>query len=431
MRRRWGGWQAAGVFAVCLAASTTPAFYLKGNHYQYWVKLDASKRIAVVRGLAAMRATVVETTRLTEDSAPTQLRLQLRQGIPADGLQDARRLANAIPSAYDQPASPPRFIDGGTRLTVGSCLASAERGASTAPCSQPHAAEVYAIVGTPYHRFPGAKPLDDFAAGACWPRFESYVGIPSDRSALSISQFVPTAAEWAAGDQAAACLLQPWPARQGRRSLRRSRQILADDFSITDQWSADPDNSRRCHTEYSSDADPSLYLGKNAWHFLQKKQPGLLCVATPDQSGLDTGLVTDTQLTVTTYVAATARPDDRVGFVCRDAGGQTRYQMTTARDGFYAIEKVSDGQLTTLKSGPNQAMAAVDDGVPLRAVCSGGQQGTPVKLALWANGELLGQVTDTVDPILSGTVGVAIVAADPEAFDAFFDDFTATAPAAS
>lgn len=63
--------------------------------------------------------------------------------------------------------------------------------------------------------------------------------------------------------------------------------------------------------------------------------------------------------------------------------------MTAARDGCYAPEKVSDGQLTTLKSGPSQAVASVDGWVPLRAVCSGGQPGTPVKLALWANGRLL------------------------------------------
>jgi hypothetical protein len=51
-----------------------------------------------------------------------------------------------------------------------------------------------------------------------------------------------------------------------------------------------------------------------------------------------------------------------------------------------------------------------------------------VKLTLWANSKLLGRASDAVDPLSSGTVGVAIVGADPDAFSAAFDDFVASAP---
>ena len=74
-----------------------------------------------------------------------------------------------------------------------------------------------------------------------------------------------------------------------------------------------------------------------------------------------------------------------MGFVCRE-GDRSRYHLTVARDGAWRIEKVTDGQLTTLSSGRKKGVIPAMGLISLRAVCTGGEQGKPVQLALWGTG---------------------------------------------
>jgi predicted Ser/Thr protein kinase len=427
MQRRWEMWPAVAVLVACLTISSIPSLYLRDHHYWYWVKLDASNQLAIFRGLAAARAKPVETSSFTKENVPEDLQQQLINGVPAASVQDARRLISALPVAYDQLATAQPIDDSRGKLSPGTCLDHAGAGAVTVPCNQPHGAEVLGVVTSPYRRFPGPASLKEFGNGACKVLFEPYLGIAYDRTTLDFEQLPPSSADWRAGVRTVACLLKPRPAQQVQGPMRGSRLAFADDFSSSDLWAADTDNNPRCQTQYPGDETLSLAKGKPG--FFDKKQAGLLCVATTTENSLTPDLVTDAQLSVTATVDPTAPTADRVGFVCRE-GSRSRYHLTAARDGSWRIEKATDGRLTTLKAG-STGSAVPADPVALRAVCTGGKQGTPVKLALWRNGKLLGRATDSADPLPSGTVGVAIVAADPDPFTATVDDFAVTVPAAS
>jgi predicted Ser/Thr protein kinase len=421
--RRWGTWPALVVLLICLAASISPALYLKDRHYQYWVTLDASGHLAVVEGLAAQRARQFETTVLTVDDVPPELQRQLKAGVPAADLQDARRLARALASAYQQLTGSHTINDRRGALSVGTCIDRTEPGATTVPCSQPHAAEVYGIVAAPYQRFPGATALDDFAKGACQGLFDDYLGIAYEQTMLDFKPLPPVDPDWNAGVRTVACLLPPFPADAVQGSMRGSKLVFVDDFTHG-QWAKDADNSRRCQIDYPG--DETLLVAKGGKGFLDPKEAGLLCVATPTDSSLNLDMVADTRLTVTVATDEPAAAADRVGFVCRE-GDRSRYHLTVARDGAWRIEKVTDGQLTTLSFGRKKGVIPAAGPISLRAVCTGGEQGKPVQLALWGTGgKLLGRAADP-DPLPLGAVGVAIVAADPDPFSAAFDDFAVAA----
>jgi hypothetical protein len=88
---------------------------------------------------------------------------------------------------------------------------------------------------------------------------------------------------------------------------------------------------------------------------------------------------------------------------------------------------VADGQLITLSFGRTKGAIPATGLISLRAVCTGGEQGKPVQLALWGNGgKRLGRAAEP-DPLPLGAVGVAIVAADPDPFSAAFEDFAVAA----
>jgi predicted Ser/Thr protein kinase len=422
-RRHWGTWPALVVLLVCLAASISPALYLKDRRDQYWVKLDATGHLAVVQGLAAQRARHFETTVFTVDDVPPELQDQLKAGVPAADLPDARRLPHALASAHQQLTASHTINDRRGELSVGTCVDRAEPGAATLPCSQPHGAEVFGIVAAPYQRFPGATALDAFADGACQSLFDDYLGIAYEQTMLGFKPLPPAAPDWNAGVRTVACLLLPFPADAVQGSMRGSKLVFVDDFTHG-QWARDADNSRRCKIQYPG--DETLVVAKGGKGFFDPEEAGLLCVATPTDDSLNVDMVADTRLTVTVAIDEPAAAGDRVGLVCRE-GDRSRYHLTVARDGAWRIEKVTDGQLTTLSSGRKNGVIPATGLISLRAVCTGGEQGKPAQLALWGNGgKLLGRATDP-DPLPLGAVGVAIVAADPHPFSAAFDDFAVAA----
>jgi Septum formation len=315
-------------------------------------------------------------------------------------------------------------------LSFGTCLQAAQRGAASVPCTGPHGAEIYRVASVPYSRFPdtgSSSLLKEFAAGACPPPFASYVGLSQEQTQLQADWFVPTERDWADGARAVACVLKPAPAVEFLHPARGSKQIFIDDFTQAGLWSRDSDSKPRCLVDYGNDETLSIANGLKSEY--ERAETGLLCAATPSSTSLDPGKVRDVQLSVTATAPTAAPNTNRVGFVCREGDG-ARYHLTVARDGSWRIEKKIDGRnLVSLASGADAT--PISGPISLHAQCTGGADGSPVRLKLWilrgTNAKLLGAATDSEEPLTAGTVGLAIVAADPGNFQVTFDDFVAKA----
>ena len=431
VRRRWGTWPATILALAAVAAILGPTVYLRDHNYQVWARIDpATGQIAAFRGLHPARARLVQSTLLTEADVPAPLRRQLHDGVPAIDTRDALRLANDLVVAYDLPVNTRSFPYGGTKLALGTCLEAAERGAPSAPCDQPHSAEVYGVASVPYDRFPDAgsiSPLKDFAEGVCPSLFAAYVGLPQERTELEADWFVPTWSDWAAGARAVACVLKPAPGREFLHPARESKQVLVDDFAYAGKWSRDLNSKPRCDVEYPGDGTLSIANGTRQEY--EREETGLLCVATPSFSSVDSDNVRDVQVSVTATAPTDAPSTNRVGFVCRE-GDHARYHLTAARDGSWRIEKKIDGRNVVPLATSGADITPITGPISLRAECSGGEDGSPGRLKLWKLGgnkaKLLGAATDD-NPLAGGTVGLAIVAADPGSFQVSFDDFVAKA----
>ena len=75
-------------------------------------------------------------------------------------------------------------------------------------CFEPHDAEVFAVVfftQTDADDYPGEEAVQDYADDQCFDRFEDFVGIRYEESALDIATIWPTEASWAEGDREAVC----------------------------------------------------------------------------------------------------------------------------------------------------------------------------------------------------------------------------------
>jgi hypothetical protein len=431
VRRRWGPWLATGFAVTCVVALLGATFYLRDHNYQHWARIDpATGQIAAFRGLHPDRARLLQGTPITEADVPASLRAQLQAGVPAHDLPDALRLANDLAFAYNQPVNARTFLYGGTELAFGTCLETAERGAASVPCDQPHGAEVYGVASVPYSRFPDTdsrSPLKDFAEGACPSLFAPYVGLPQERTELEADWFVPTKSDWAAGARAVGCVLKPAPGRVFSQPARGSRQVFVDDFAQAGNWSRDFDSKPRCAVEYPGDGTLSIANGTRQEY--AKVETGLLCVATPSTRSVDPSVVRDVQVSMTATAPANSPSTNRVGFVCRESDN-ARYHLTAARDGSWRIEKKIDGRDLVPLAVSGADITPITGRFSLRAECSGGENGSPGRLKLWrlrgGKAKLLGAATDG-DPLATGTVGLAIVAADPETFQVTFDDFVAKA----
>ena len=96
-------------------------------------------------------------------------------------------------------------------LAVGDCFDETPIGeiqsVPLVPCEEPHDLEVYAIVvlGTATEPFPGQAAVDEEGAFACLDRFEAFIGISYQQSALDISFITPSPESWEIGDRTVIC----------------------------------------------------------------------------------------------------------------------------------------------------------------------------------------------------------------------------------
>lgn len=98
-------------------------------------------------------------------------------------------------------------------LQVGDCLNIPDKNAtklgesSGVPCSQAHLYEVFAETTitdlTTYNKDAISTKASDF----CSASFQTFVGIPVERSTLTISWLVPTQETWGEGDNEITCIL--------------------------------------------------------------------------------------------------------------------------------------------------------------------------------------------------------------------------------
>jgi hypothetical protein len=98
-------------------------------------------------------------------------------------------------------------------LEVGDCFADIPeveeeviyRSIDTVSCSEPHGAEIYAVVGLPEGDFPGDEAVLVQAVEVCGAEFEGFVGLPYEESVLEFSYLYPTEESWDAGDRSVTC----------------------------------------------------------------------------------------------------------------------------------------------------------------------------------------------------------------------------------
>lgn len=92
------------------------------------------------------------------------------------------------------------------------------------PCSDPHEAEVFALVTLNALISFSEPKITSEASERCRAAFSPYVGVDYEQSSLEISYLVPTEASWKAGERGVACLLRAGNAGQMTGSLRNSRR---------------------------------------------------------------------------------------------------------------------------------------------------------------------------------------------------------------
>ena len=97
-------------------------------------------------------------------------------------------------------------------LEVGDCLTEVQAteetifNVETAPCSEPHSDEVYAVVPLPEGDYPGDEAVAAQADEVCTAEFESFVGLPYEESVLYYNYLYPSDEEsWNAGFRWVTC----------------------------------------------------------------------------------------------------------------------------------------------------------------------------------------------------------------------------------
>jgi len=120
-------------------------------------------------------------------------------------------------------------------LAVGDCLTDPLNGQTEGEvgtieaiaCSGPHDAEVYAAFDLPEtagEAFPGEDTVFGLAETGCYDRFEAFVGVPFQESALRFSTVSPTAATWGGGDRVVLCLVSTVDGTQLTGSVEGTQQ---------------------------------------------------------------------------------------------------------------------------------------------------------------------------------------------------------------
>ncbi|OWY63040.1 hypothetical protein B7486_55230 [cyanobacterium TDX16] len=138
---------------------------------------------------------IVQTTTTTDPEAPATTVPGAGTGTSVEGAEDISVSELEVGTCFDDPA----FAAEGT-ATVSET--------TEVQCFDPHDAEVYAIVRYTQDEqdpYPGEDAAQEYADDQCFDRFEDFVGVPYEESALDIATLWPTEDSWDDGDREATC----------------------------------------------------------------------------------------------------------------------------------------------------------------------------------------------------------------------------------
>jgi hypothetical protein len=90
------------------------------------------------------------------------------------------------------------------------------------PCADPHDNEVYALVDVTMEEYPGDDAMWEHANDECLKRFESFVGLEYESSALDIYTMYPSPESWKQNDREVVCALYDMNAEKLMGSMQDS-----------------------------------------------------------------------------------------------------------------------------------------------------------------------------------------------------------------
>ena len=120
-----------------------------------------------------------------------------------------------------------------------------------------------------------------------------------------------------------------------------------------------------------------------------------------------------------TQVEAPPNDNNAYGVMCRVQENDDGYVLRVSGDGFYAITIIVDGEFENLVDWTTSSVINQGDATnALRVVCDG------PTLALYANGELLAETTDTTYP--EGNIALTATSYETERTEVHFDNLVVT-----
>ncbi len=117
-------------------------------------------------------------------------------------------------SLFSSSAKVPTRSESVFHLLVGQCLDPPSKvvaevsNLDVVSCRSPHTEQVFALVhDNAGDNYPGSKPLVTFANAKCLQHFESFVGVPYQRSSLFYTYLLPSVRSWSSGDRTVTCVI--------------------------------------------------------------------------------------------------------------------------------------------------------------------------------------------------------------------------------
>jgi hypothetical protein len=156
----------------------------------------------------------------------------------------------------------------------------------------------------------------------------------------------------------------------------------------------------------------------DGYYFIRGEADGIVVWAVPSQDFTDFTVDVDT-----TQVTGPGNDNNGYGIICRVQPGPEGdgYAFFISGDGFYTIQEITGGDYDALVSWSTSSVINQGNASNhIRAVCDG------PNLALYVNGQLLAEATDTT--YTSGDVALAAGTLEPQATEIHFDNVVIAAP---
>ena len=174
-----------------------------------WIKGPNWSRTALIALFSALLVVAVVLTCLQSlhpDSTPTP------SPTPTRITSSNEETATGRPQPTAAPTTKSRTVHS-IELQVGDCYNNKSHSTQVnyvevVDCSIPHLFEVYNNYQIPRSTFPDKSTMESEQRTACYDDvFETYVGVPYERSRLGVTTLTPSEKSWAEGDRTITCAL--------------------------------------------------------------------------------------------------------------------------------------------------------------------------------------------------------------------------------